>query len=263
MPHTVALKLQVVHGEQRSSTISVYSMAGVVESGTSKGGSKSGAKVTKRELTLVYTLPGKQCNDILWSPAGNIVVFAHFTSDCCVFEFFDIENNISLGNRKHDRGNRLAWDPSGRILASSTISALNSKSRPIADDGYVFYTFQGNMISNIKREKLFQFSWRPRPKDLLSPEEKKKIIKNLKKYEKIFIQEDLSRKQELDSAVLTERREQALKFLEYTRTRRAQYKAYKNIRVILRDGYDSDDDSLFEVSKVFEEKILSSEKEVL
>lgn len=254
----------VVHGEQRSSTISVYSMAGVVESGASKsGGGKGAGKVTKRELTLSYSLPNKQCNDVLWSPAGGIVVFAHFTSDCCVFEFYDIDNNVSLGNKKHDRGNRLVWDPSGRILASSTISPLNSKSRPIADDGFQFYTFQGNLISMAKREKLFQFSWRPRPKDLLSPEEKKKIIRNLKKYEKIFMQEDLSRKREMDSAVLSVRREQALKFLEYTRSRKAQYAAYKQIRKLLRDGYDSDDDSLFEVSKVFEEKILSSEKEVL
>jgi hypothetical protein len=48
------------------------------------------------------------------------------------------------------------------------------------------YSFKGNIIAQVRKESLFQFIWRPRPKDLLVPEEKKKIIKNLKKYEIFF-----------------------------------------------------------------------------
>merc|ERR1712070_57748 len=194
---------------------------------------------------------------------GGVAALANFTSDSCLFELYDIENQTSLASKKHERGNRLVWDPSGRILASCTISTLRQNTRAIADDGYIFYTFQGNVISQVKKEKLFQFSWRPRPKDLLPPEEKKKIIKNLKKYEKLFTQEDLSRKQELDHVLLEERKHLAQKFLNFSRQRRAQYNAYKSIRVMLRDGYDSDDDNLYEVTKVFEEKVLSSEKEII
>ena len=200
---------------------------------------------------------------LLLDNSAIIAVFAHNTSDSCVFELFDIDNNTSLGTKKHDRGNRLVWDPSGRILASCTISNIRSKTRAMPDDGYNLYTFQGTLISCVKKERLYQFSWRPRPKDLLSPEEKKKIIKNLKKYEKIFIQEDQSRALELNSAMMEERKEMAQKFLNFSRQRKAQYAAYKNIRVMLRDGYDSDDDSLFEISRVFHDKVLSTTKEIL
>jgi len=253
----------VVHGEARQSIISVYSMAGIPE--TSKATTKSVSKTPpKKELVHLFSLQNKQCNDVIWSPAGNIAAFANYSPDSCLFEFYDIENNVSLSQKKHDRGNRLVWDPSGRILVSCTISNLRQNvTRPFSDDGYNLYTFQGTLISQVKRDKLYQFSWRPRPKDLLSSEEKKKIIKNLKKYEKIFMTEDQARKQELDSAIMTERRALATTWLEFTRQRKAQYAAYKSLRVALRNGYDSDDESNFNVTIRFEEKVLSTEKEVL
>jgi hypothetical protein len=98
---------------------------------------------------------------------------------------------------------------------------------------------------------------------LLSPEEKKKIIKNLKKYEKAFTNEDMVRKQELDSAVMQERRAMATKFLTFMSNRKSEYEKYKRVRVMLRDGYDSDDDNNFQISRKFEDKVLSSEKEIL
>merc|ERR1711871_360679 len=254
----------VLHGEQRSVTISVYSMAGITDTTSAKAAVKGNiGKTPKKELTLLYSLGGKQCNEVLWSPAGGVAAFVQNTSDSCVFELYDVDNNSSLGIKKHDRGNRLVWDPSGRILASCTISSLRTRTRPNPDDGYNLYTFQGNLISSVKKEKLYQFSWRPRPKDLLSPEEKKKIIKNLKKYEKVFIQEDQSRALELNSALMNERREIAQRFLTFSRQRRREYSEYKRLRVLLRDGYDSDDESLFEVTRVFKEKILSTEETIL
>jgi len=257
-------RFAVVHGESRTTTISLYSMAGVAESNNKNTATAAKAgKIPKKELTFLYSLSNKQCNDILWSPAGNVAALAYFASDSCLFELYDIENNQSYNQRKHERGNRLVWDPSGRILASCTISTLRHVTRAVSDDGYNLYTFQGQIISQVKKDKLYQFAWRPRPKDLLSPEEKKKIIKNLKKYERAFALEDQSRKKELDTAILMERRTLATSFLSFTRQRKAQYSAYKSIRVMLRDGYDSDDDTHFQVSVRFEEKVLSTEKETV
>jgi translation initiation factor 3 subunit B len=118
-------------------------------------------------------------------------------------------------------------------------------------------------VSQVKKDKLYQFAWRPRPKDLLSPEEKKKVIKNLKKYEKKFAEEDLARKQEQDSTVLAERRALAVQYLAFVRERTAKYASFKAKRVALRDGYDSDDDKHFHVSVRYDEKVISSEKEFL
>ena len=85
----------------------------------------------------------------------------------------------------------------------------------------------------------------------------------MKKYEKVFIQEDQSRALELNSALMNERREIAQRFLTFSRQRRREYSEYKRLRVLLRDGYDSDDESLSEVTRVFKEKILSTEKIIL
>merc|ERR1712196_725465 len=133
-----------------------------------------------------------------------------------MFDLHDVENNTHLATRRHDRGNRLVWDPSGRILASCTITDLkNASARGQASDGYILYTFQGNVLCNVQCEKLFQFSWRPRPKNLLSADERKKIIKNLKKYEKEFDKEDRQRRQEINQATLKQRRLQAEEFISF------------------------------------------------
>ena len=46
--------------------------------------------------------------------------------------------------------------------------------------GFVLFSFQGNLLCQVRKERLYQFEWRPRPKDLMTPEDKRKIIKNLK-----------------------------------------------------------------------------------
>ena len=49
-------------------------------------------------------------------------------------------------------------------------------------------------MTQVKQEKLYQFSWRPRPKDLLPLSEKRKVIKKLPHYIKTFDNEDKKRK---------------------------------------------------------------------
>jgi len=62
------------------------------------------------------------------------------------------------------------------------------------EDGFNIYTFQGGLACQVKREKLFQFSWRPRPKELVTSEMKKKVMKKLPYYVKIFDNDDKKRK---------------------------------------------------------------------
>lgn len=258
-------KFVLIQGEPRNSTISLYSMGGLAETKGSGGkGAPKGPQ--KKELVLLYSIPSKSYSDILWSPAGGVAALFNYVSETCLFELYDFENNQSLAQRKHERGNKLVWDPSGRILASATISPIPKSRqtvRPVADDGFNLYSFQGSVISQMKKDRLYQFEWRPRPKDLLSPEEKKKVIKNLKKYEKKFAEEDLARKQALDSTVMAERRALAEQYLLLMRERKARCSNFKAKRVALRNGYDSDDDRHYEVTKVMEEKIIGRESEVL
>ena len=164
-----------------------------------------------------------------------------------------------LATRRHDRGNRLVWDPSGRVIASCTITDLkHAAARGHATDGYVLYTFQGNLLANVNCEKLFQFSWRPRPATLLTADEKKKVTKNLKKYEKEFDKEDRQRRQELNQETQRQRRAMAEKFLDLVAANRVISRGRRPVRVALRDGYDSEDDNNYITVKVASETVLKT-----
>ena len=246
-------RVAIVHGEVRTPNISFYSMAGV--STKNKG---------RKELSSLFNLTGVQCNDVIWSPAGGVVALTYYAPDSCIFELHDVDSNVSLATRRHDRGSRLVWDPSGRYIASCTITPLrNAAARGQVDDGFNLYTFQGTPLTQVKKEKLFQFQWRPRPKDLLSPEEKKKVIKNLKKYEKAFDKEDRQRRQELHQEVLSNRRRTAEEFLARINKNIAAHKQLKAGRVAIRDGYDSDDDRNYNIDVTIEEIVISTKEQII
>jgi translation initiation factor 3 subunit B len=94
---------------------------------------------------------------------------------------------------------------------------------------------------------MYQFAWRPRPKSILSSEELKIAMKNMKKYEKIFDKEDKEKRQQLNSAVLEERRRLATAYLARLAERRAEYEDTHADRIALRDGYDSEDDDNYTI----------------
>ena len=79
--------------------------------------------------------------------------------------------------------------------------------------------------------------------NLLTSQEKQDVIKDIKKYEKIFDQEDKERKNELLSAVIEERKVQAAAFFERLYELRSLYQSYRSEKIELRGGYDSNDDS--------------------
>lgn len=237
----------VVLGE-RNPTIQFYSMAGTASGST-----------TKKEITLLFSLTGIQCSETIWSPAGSIIALACFAGDSCNFQLHDVDNNIKLASKVHNRCNRLYWDPSGRLLASCVITDLrNMNSHGHPEDGYNIYTFQGNQLVGVKRDKLFFFLWRPRPKDILSQEAKKLIVKNLKRYEKIFEREDRLRIEELNKEILMQRRKQAEDFFLVVQRNRLANAPMRQNRIRCRNGYDSDDDNNYRVEIQVTETILET-----
>jgi translation initiation factor 3 subunit B len=250
-------KIVIMHGEPRSPSIAFYSMASKVLV-DAKG-------AFRQELTHLFTKTGVQCNEVLWSPAGGVVALAYFAPDTCIFELHDVESNTQLAaGLRHDRCSRLYWDPSGRFIASCTITDLrNSAAKANFEDGFNVYTFQGKLLFKAKKEKLYQFSWRPRPKGLLSSEERKKVIKNLRKFEKMFEREDRQKKQELNQEVQAARFKQAEGFLAWLNRNRAIAAAMKPQRVALRGGYDSDDDRNYLVELVVDETVLKSSDQIV
>lgn len=260
-------RFAVVYGGDagRSPSIGFYTMmptasTAATTSFAAAAGSKN--KGASKELALLYTKTGSPCTDVIWSPAGGVVALAHMISldstaaisgaSTSSFELFDVESLVVMATRRHDRANRLLWDPSGRMLASCTITSMRATNqRPSPDDGYHLWTFQGTPICNVKCERLYRFLWRPRPAGLLSQAEKKAIVKNLRKYEKNFDKDDRSRRQELHQQVAAKRFTMAESFLELVNRRRiqneAKYPAGGKWLVDLRRGFDENDDSNYEI----------------
>jgi uncharacterized protein with WD repeat len=130
------------------------------------------------------------------------------------------------------------------MLASCTITNMRQSSiRGQPDDGFNLYSFQGTTpIAQVKREKLFIFQWRSRPKNLLYSDEKKKVVKNVKKYEKLFNKEDRVRRQQIYQELVMLRRKTAQEFFNIVNKSRSNISQLKRTRCALKNGYDSDDD---------------------
>jgi translation initiation factor 3 subunit B len=255
----------VVHGEARSPTISFYTMGVAAPPVAEKKGKKGAAAApVVRELSLLFSLTGKQCNEVIWSPVGSIVAIAYIQQDSALFDLHDVDNNVTLASRRHDRCNRIVWDPSGRIIATATTTPIRQTAvRGQPDDGFNLYTFQGTPICQIRKEKLHQFAWRPRPKDVLTADQKKAVVKNLRKYEKMFDKEDKERKQKLSAAAMEERRRLAEDFFHMMSNKRVDMARIRQQRIALRDGYDSEDDSNYQVVVQLEETVVSSKEQII
>ena len=252
-------RVSIVHGESKAAKVAIYSMTSTTKN------SKSGASTTVKLLTLVTTVSNVPCTENIWSPAGGITAIAHFvTGDSCTFQLYDIDNNVALATRKHERCTGLYWDPSGRIIASTTTSPMINgniiRGAPLqVDDSYNLWSFQGAPICVVRKEKLYKFIWRPRPNNLLTLEARKAIVKNLKKYEKIFEREDKIRKAEIYQENTAKRNAVAAAFLAHLAQRKADLQnnyGGNQWKVVVRDGYDEDDDSNYEI--ISQVSILSS-----
>lgn len=230
-------RLVVVQGDPKSPVITFYSLSGSAKAG-------KGAK----EMTPLISLKDVQCSEVVWSPAGGVVAIAFFQSDNCWFTIYDLDNLAVLAAKRQERCSRFVWDPSGRTFAVYYVTALRqSQLRGHPEDGYTLYSFQGTLICNVKKDKTYRFAWRPRPATVMTSEERTKVIKNMKKYEKIFDKEDHKKKSELKAEREARKREISSSFLIRLVERRATNASLRAKRIALKGGYDSDDDSNFNI----------------
>lgn len=220
--------------------------------------------VRKNELTLVYTLTDKPCNHLYWSPQGNYVVLAGLGEMNGTLEFWNTDERQSLAVQEHFKCTSVEWDPSGRIVSSSMCQAIeNAYYKFTMDNGYNLWSFQGKNLLEVKKDAFYQFLWRPRPKSLLTDDEYHEVVKNLKKYEKKF--HDADRKKEKDRQAVEKSKKLALRmaFVELMETRRAAYAASRPQLIALRDGYDTDDDALYDIKTTAYDQVLSETKDIM
>lgn len=98
-------------------------------------------------------------------------------------EFYDVDERKSLSVQEHYLCTHVMWDPSGRIVTTAVAQSLygDSPMRYTMQNGYMLWTFQGMLIHDEGKEKLYQFQWRPRPPSLLDRKKREDVKANLKK----------------------------------------------------------------------------------
>ena len=258
-------RFAILHAENPSATkvsVSFYDMFRTSEE--KKKGKKKAETSNIAEVNKVETLEGKQCNCIFWSPAGRTIILAALgDSSSGTLEFYDCENK-TLVIKEHYRANQVLWDPSGRSVATTVSQPIGGGHFKFAmDNGYILWTFQGKQLCQPQSfETFYQFQWRPREK-LCSKEEVAEIAKNIKKYEKQFNAFDEAKKRKLRLEETKEKRKSRAAFRSTLARLKEWRTRQKQERMVLLDGYDSEDESNFVVHEVVMETVLSSKEELI
>lgn len=242
-------RFAVIHGDGAKPSVSFHSMLG---------------KAGQPELTHLVTLENRSCNSIHWSPMGTQVVLAG-TGDAFngALEFYDCDAKWSK-HVEHYRANAVEWDPSGRIVATGVLQPLEGAFFKFQmDNGYKLWTFQGAVYHEVAYENFYQFAWRPRPRSLLTPDQKKAIVKNLRKYERRFAHEDKLKDLARQREATTEKRAMRRAIRDLIKLRAKQYDATAAERTKMRNGVDADAADLYHVTTRTMESVVASKEEVM
>lgn len=217
----------------------------------------------KREAKHLFTLESRPCNTLLWSPMGGYIVLAGLGDGMDgALEFYDVDNKWGK-QAEHYRASHVSWDPSGRIVATCVVQPLEGAFFKFQmDNGYKLWTFQGQLFFDMSYEAMYQLVWRPRPKSLLHNDQKKHIIKNLRKYERKFAHDDKMKDLDRQRELTTEKRAQRRAYRALLAKRKLAYFESAHIRTHMRNGVDADADEYYVVTTKTHEILLST-KEVI
>ena len=100
-------------------------------------------------------------------------------------------------------------------------------------NGYILWSFQGAKLFESEKHKMFSLAWRPRPEGLLSEEEAKAVVRDLKKHISRFTEED--KRADARRALLERlrKRRSLNEFRAMLATRHAAWEANKAARVAI------------------------------
>jgi translation initiation factor 3 subunit B len=160
-----------------------------------------------------YELQGTQCNAVSWAPGGSYFVMAAIPGGDMIFGQLDANNKLDILHKdEHFLLTDISWDPSSRYVISAVTQSLNAGIRYQTESGYKMWSFQGRLLYQFQKEKLFQIFWRPHPPTLLSEKQQAEIKANLKGYSKKYDSLDELQKDAAKVAQLKERQAAIAKF---------------------------------------------------
>lgn len=178
-------------------------------------------------VQLVKSLERKQLTRWSWSPRGEYFVLAGLDTSSAFLEFWSASDFTCLGVKEHFMATDLEWDPSGRFVCSWV-----SYWRHQMENGFMLWDFKGDLISRQNQPRFTAFSWRPRPRTLLSKSQIKEIKKNMKVLSAKYESED-AKSQEQSNTSATESKK---KILEEWVLYRVKSQAILESKTKLRDS---------------------------
>ena len=229
----------------------------------------------KGDFTPIKHLEGKVANTLMWSPRGRHIVLATMGSPTKFdIEFWDLDFTLDdsaakresaepganvqlLATGEHYGITDMAWDPSGRYLASSA-----SSWRSTPEPGYNLWSFSGQLLNHSAQDKFKQFLWRPRPKTLLSREQQKKIRRELKEYSRQFDEDDAAEENRGSAEKLAQRQREIAEWDAWRQRNNARLAAArKQLGKELKKAQPKEEDE--EKIEEWTEELLGEEEEVV
>jgi len=212
-------KFCVVHGESPRICASFYQLQ----------------ETQQRKVELIKTLEKRTVNTICWAPTGQFCVLAGLRSMNGVLEFVDTSDMSIMATDDHYMATDIEWDPSGRYFMSG-VSFWQHR----VDNGYFIWSFQGKILQRHALKEFCSFLWRPRPKSLLTEEDKNAIKKDMKRYQKMFEAKDKMSMTKASKELIDKRREMFNSFERIRERHREIYEMQREARQQLRGGVDTD-----------------------
>lgn len=199
---------------------------------------------TAGKIVLIKELKNRTCLQISWSPAGQYCVLATSASKQsaagCSCEFVDVQNNdvVSLNKMEQEHMTDFEWDPTGRYFVTY-ISYWNYRS----ENTYMMWNFQGKSISKQPFDRLYKYSWRPRPPTPLTAEQLKEVRKNLKQYSEKYNAADRLYLSRVSKELLDKRRKMYDEFSSFRNRAARRFNELYESRMKLRNGQDTEPQS--------------------
>ncbi|KAJ2036734.1 Translation initiation factor 3 subunit b [Coemansia sp. RSA 922] len=232
---------------------------------------RQGKLVQKEGFKLLKTLSGKNTTNLKWSPQGRHIVLATLrTISACPLEFCDVDFDQSAATKSGDAGDAITvletrehygvtdldWDPTGRFVVSSA-----SSWRHTMENGYVLWDFKGQQLNKASVDRFKQIVWRPRPRSLLTEEQKREVRKNLKDYSKEFDDQDERKIHAADAELMSFRRRRISEWVAWRE--QVESKLQADTEEALSNGYKlpaMSDNEDFVVDELVEEVIEEKEE---
>lgn len=196
-------RFSVIHGDGPRPDVSFFDMNTAIVQGHvrgKKGKTPLSSQVAVIKMENTITLPKRSATHVVWSPAGHNCVVAGLRMQATL-EFYNVDEQLTLGEGEHFMCTNIDWDPSGRFVCSYVNFRQGS-----SEAGFCMWAWTGVQLCKKLVDRMTIATWRPRPsRCLLSEEQIEEVKRTLKKFSVKFEREDKELLSARDDQAMRER----------------------------------------------------------